>query len=465
MTGFVRLRRLAAASLAAVLAGPVVALPVRAAVQAPVASEALHFPHAIASGASMHTIQEIDDGAAIGGVQIFVAAGLDREAATSSGLAALTAESIVRSREMPGLPAAAPAALGAAPQPSIRDAIAASGGLLQYTVEGRSVHFYVEAPGDRLAALVTRFGQVLAAPSFTPDVVDAARASLSARATDLESSALAVGVQMFRRSHYEGGAGQPALGTSASLAAFTSRDAQTFYRTNYVREAVSASAVGKIDAAVPAAIDLLTAALPHGNVEGVVTATKAIPAAAPRLVSRRDVGAPQVVVGFTAPSPSSADFGAMLVLESLLSNAFERGSATSLSEPERAVGAFYLYDTTPASIVVYVNGARVDPSVALRELVLVSRSLARTKLTAPAFARFKATAQGTFVTGTTTIADRSYLLGELASQGLGPDAINAALASLDRTTAADVQRAAKRYLQRFVIALVLPRTQPTGAGS
>jgi predicted Zn-dependent peptidase len=59
------------------------------------------------------------------------------------------------------------------------------------------------------------------------------------------------------------------------------------------------------------------------------------------------------------------------------------------------------------------------------------------------------------------LSDRSYLLGTLSSQGLGTDSINAALAALEGTTPADVQRVAKKYLQRYIVALVLPRPSAT----
>jgi len=55
------------------------------------------------------------------------------------------------------------------------------------------------------------------------------------------------------------------------------------------------------------------------------------------------------------------------------------------------------------------------------------------------------------------LADRSYLLGAFSSQGLGSDSINAALTALQNTTAADVRRVARNYLQRYIVALVLPR--------
>jgi len=197
--------------------------------------------------------------------------------------------------------------------------------------------------------------------------------------------------------------------------------------------------------------------LPEGPVSAVVERAKTIPAEAPRIVAHRDVGAPWVVVGYAAPSPNSKDFGAMLLLESLLAGAFDRTSTTSLGLVEKSVGAFYLYDSTPASLVVYVNGSETDPSLALREVLVVSRSLSLKPLGPDALKHFKTAAEGEFLTDSVSLSDRSYLLGTFASQGLGTDSINAALAQLENTTAADVQRVAKKYLQRYIVALVLPR--------
>ena len=152
----------------------------------------------------------------------------------------------------------------------------------------------------------------------------------------------------------------------------------------------------------------------------------------------------------------------MLILESLISNSFERTSATTLAFGERSVGAFYLYDGAPASLVIYVNGNRVDPTIAIRELFIVSRALELKPLGADALRHFKSVAEGTFLTESVSLSDRSYLLGTFSNQGLGSDALNAALASLEATTPADLQRVAKRYLQRYIIALVMPRSSPAG---
>ena len=372
-------------------------------------------------------IGEADSDAPVAGVQVFVAAGLDRQSPNQSGVSALVAECLERT-PVDGVP--------------LRDAVAAAGGSISYTVDGRSIHYYLESDPDRLPAVVALTGRALAAPDFSRATLDAARASLSKRVAELEGNALSVGIQMFRQSYYPNGVGAPAFGTTATLANLGPAEVTAFYRATYKRSAVSASAVGKLSPGLGASLASLASALPEGPVSAVV---------------ERDVGAPWVVVGYAAPSPNSKDFGAMLLLESLLAGAFDRTSTTSLGLVEKSVGAFYLYDSTPASLVVYVNGSETDPSLALREVLVVSRSLSLKPLGPDALKHFKTAAEGEFLTDSVSLSDRSYLLGTFASQGLGTDSINAALAQLENTTAADVQRVAKKYLQRYIVALVLPR--------
>jgi zinc protease len=402
---------------------------------------------------SAKLIGESDADATVSGVQIFLAAGLDREPANGNGEAALVAESVLRT----------PVVTADGNRLSLRDAIQTQGGSVSYTVDGRSTHYYVEGRSENVATLVALFGRALVAPDFSPQTVGAARQALTARINELEGSALSAGIEMFRRSYYATNVGMPALGTPATVANLASRELTDFYRRTYKRAGLSISAVGTLTPDLSDALKTLAAGLPEGPVEAAVERAKPISAGATRIVAHRDIGAPWVVVGFAAPSPASRDFGAMLVLESLLSDAFERSSATTLGFVEKSVGAFYLYDSTPASLVVYVNGTQVDPTLALRELLVVSRSLALRPLSAETLRRFKTTAEGQFLTDSVSLSDRSYLLGTFASWGMGSDSMNGALDALEQTTPADVQRVAKAYLQRYIVALVLPRQLPAGS--
>jgi predicted Zn-dependent peptidase len=426
---------------------PSVALALVASLAAPVSVRATaptqRYPQAVLTDLGVtKLVGEADADAPVAGVQIFVAAGLDREAQAQSGVSALVAECLERT-PVDGVP--------------LRDAVADRGGSISYTVDGRSVHYYLESSPEKLSAVVGLFAKALAAPDFSAPTVADARAILIEHVAQLESNALSVGIQMFRQSYYGGGAGLPALGSATTLAQLGPADVATFYRATYERSAVSASAVGKLAPDLGDALKALANVLPDGAVSVASERARAIPEEAPRIVAHRDVSAPWVVVGFAAPAPSSKDFGAMLVLESLLAGSFDRSSTTALGFVEKSVGAFYLYDSTPASLVVYVNGTETDPTLALREVLVVTRSLSLKPLGADALKRFKIAAEGQFLTDSVNFSDRSYLLGTFASQGLGADSINTALGALESATPADVERVAKRYLQRYIVALVLPR--------
>jgi hypothetical protein len=80
-------------------------------------------------------IAENDADAAISGVQIFVAAGLDREPKNGNGVAALVAECITRT-PVDGR------AVARRDRSERRQ--------LSYTVDGRSVHYYFEARSEHL---------------------------------------------------------------------------------------------------------------------------------------------------------------------------------------------------------------------------------------------------------------------------------------------------------------------------
>jgi zinc protease len=432
-------------SIAALLAIALLAQPADASVAAS------RYPlTSTATIGGLRIVSEPDDDAILSGVQIFVAAGLRRQTTSTNGAAALTAECVLRT----------PADVAGMPVP-LRDAVEQSGGSLTYTIDESAVHYYVESKPEHVPTLLAMLSKALAQPDLSADAVRSARVSLIQRIAEAEKNPLRVGVEMFKESFLQAGSAFPDFGTAASLESMTPSALRKFHSETYLRGGLSASAAGRITPDVTAAIAALAQTLPAGTVTPIAAQAKPLPSTPTRIVAQRDVGRPFVVVGFSAPAPGNRDFGAMLLLEALLSNAFERTSATTLSLGQRSVGAFYLYDSVPASLVVYVNGGTgVDPSVALREIVVVAKSLAGKPLGVEALRRFKTAAEGTFVTNATSLSDRSFLIGTFAEQGLGDRSINGALDAIEHATSADVQRAAKTYLQKYIVALVLPRQTP-----
>jgi predicted Zn-dependent peptidase len=383
-----------------------------------------------------------DDTALLAGLELYISAGLDRESAQQNGLAALAAETILQS-PVNGIP--------------LRDAIAAHAGSLSYAVGPQYARFYLEAPPAAMDGLASMVSKVLAAPTVTPATLLAARAAVTARITDDENNPVAVGIAMLRQSYYDGGAGLPTNGTTATLANFGVADVKSFLTAHYRRGGAIVTAVGHVTAPVAAAGRALASALPDGTDETVVTTSRAFPTTPKRIVTQRDIGVPYVMLGFAAPSVGDKDFGAMLVLRSLLSDVFDRQSATTLPAYARTVGVLYNYDTKPASLALYINGQQVEPTAGLGSVDEVLKDIAGKALTPPLLKRYKASAHGEWQTESVSLADQAWSISNFVEQGADPDYAQTALAAIDATTSADVLRVAQAYLQKFTVALIVPR--------
>ncbi len=385
---------------------------------------------------------QYDDAVSVAGVQVFVPAGLERQTTAQNGIAALTAQSVLQ-LPVDGVP--------------LRDAIAARGGSLTYAIGMQYTRFYLEASADVLPDVLALVGKALSMPTFTNAAVAPARAELLGRIADDARNPVSVGIDMLRSSYYIGSANLPTYGNAGNVANLTSADVAAFYAANYRRTGTVVSAVGALGDAITNGTSAIVAALPDGPTPALTIKTKPLAAAPRRIVAHRDFGVPWLVLGFAAPSAGDRDFGAMLVLQALIGDVFDRGSATTIPALERPIGSVYSYDSKPATISLYINGAQIDPSIGLRGVDAILKSLAQKPLNKTIVARYKATARGAFLTDAITLDDRSWRIGNFVEHGLSPDYAEAALAALAMTTPGDVQRIAKTYMQRYTIAVILPR--------
>jgi predicted Zn-dependent peptidase len=380
-----------------------------------------------------------------GVVQLSVSAGIARQSASEGGVASLLAECVTRT----------PVPLWGGQMP-LRDAVAQRGGVLSWMVDGTVTRFTIDARADRLPELVGLLGKALAAPDLSAATLAAARNAQVARFKEVEDNPVLVGIEIFRR-QYAPATGGATIGSPSMLAGIGAGTLRSFYAAAYRHDGASVSTVGPLSAELSAAIAQAVGGLPAGAVPPLRVQARPIPDTLKRLVTHRSIGSPLLVMGFAAPPPTERDFGAMLVIQAVLADTFDQPHGTTLRFAERTVAPFYSYDTVPASLVLSVNGARVDPTMALHEIGAVTHVLSEQKLNDSALARFKSAAVGSFVLDTLSPVDRSTLLGQLATAGLGDDPLNGVVSAIDRTTSVDVQRAAKRYLQRAIVAIVLPR--------
>jgi predicted Zn-dependent peptidase len=389
-----------------------------------------------------------DPASPLAAVELFVRAGLDRQTAGQSGLAALVAEAVLHTPVGPSA--------GAGPAAALADAVEARGASISYVVAAQHVRFYLEGTPDGLAAAAPLVARALAAPALDAPAVAAARAALTDRIDAEEGDPRFVGLQLLRASYYRGGAGLPPLGDASSLAALTAADAQAFFARWYRRGDAVVAAVGRTGDVTDAA-RLLGGALPAGTAPALPLATRAFGAQPRRIVTHRDVGSPYVVLGFAAPALGDRDFPAALVLRALIAGLFEQPGATTQPPVFRAAGTIYGYDTAPAQLALWLNGSRVDPETGLTAVDTLVKRAAAKPLAAAVLSRYKDTARGAWALEAVSLDERAFAIGNAVTHGLDADAADGVGAAIGRVTGADVQRVAKKYFQRFDVALVVPR--------
>jgi zinc protease len=401
-------------------------------------------PPASAGGAGTPFYTQSDDGAQLVGLQLVVSAGTARESATQSGLAALTAQTLL---------------LGRVDGASLADRIAAAGGSIDYSVDPGVVRFAIEVLPSALPTVCAELAQAIASPDTSPATVAAARAAVEARIDDDEQNPVTVGLEMLRNSYYRGSAGAPAFGTRASLAGLGPADVAAYFAAHYVRGNAFATAAGRVDTAAGAAADSVLAAFPEGTEAPVELGVQPFSTEPKHVVTQREIGVPFVLVGFAAPAMSDDDFAGMLVLRSLFEDIASRQSSTTPAPFQRGILVVYDYDVKPATFTVAINGSQLDPSAGLTVMQAILKTAATKTLGDDVVNRYKESARGEWALEAETLTDRAWQIGAAVNEGADPATAQNVAAAIGRVTPADLLRLVKAYLQHYTVALVLPRTQ------
>jgi predicted Zn-dependent peptidase len=398
-------------------------------------------PHPVAP-APTQLYAHSDAGAQLVGLTLVVRAGTARQAAGQNGLAALAAQTLVLTK-LDGV--------------TLSDRITAAGGSIDFTVDPGIVRFALEMLPDSVAGITADLQRAIAAPDTSPGTVAAARAALGARIDDAQRNPISVGLEMLHTAYYRGSAGAPALGTRASLVNLGPSDVRVFLGAHYVRGNVFATATGRVDDASSTAANALLAAFPAGSEGPPAVAAQGFSLQPKHLVTQREIGVPFALVGFAAPSMSDNDFAAMLVLRALLDDVAARQRSTTPALFQRGINVVYAYDVKPATFTVAINGAQIDPSAGLTVLQAILKTAVSKPLGSNVIKRYKETARGDWALEAMTLSDRAWQMAAAVNEGADPATAQAVAGAIDRVTPADVQRLAKTYLQRYAVAIVLPR--------
>lgn len=378
------------------------------------------------------------------GMELLVPAGLDRQSPSQNGLAALVAECILQT----------PIARRSNQPMALRSMVANEGGAVSYAVDGREVRFYLEGLSETYSAsLLPAFRHALSSPDFSAGALSAARAALRERIEQSGANPLDVGMEMLL----------PRYGTAAMLMQFGSDDARAFYAAHYRRDGTVVSAIGKLDALGAGDLHSLASALSPGPSRPALIRTISLSGSSRQFVTHRDLAVPWLVAQYRAPSIVSRDFGAMLVLSAFFSRTLlDVAQIPSVSTPDdtrRSTGVIYTFETQPASLVFFIGGGLGDPARTFSSTLAVARVFQRARLQSN-IDDLKAGALGFFAIGANSLEERARLVGIFTLLGASPDYWSRVSNAISATTAADVQRVAKRYLVSPTVALILPRAAP-----
>lgn len=393
-------------------------------------------------------VEQPDPAANLGGIEVLLQAGLDRQTPHQNGLSALTAQTILQT-PVEGTR-------------SLQEAVSENGGSVTYVVEPRHIRFYLEGVGSSYPHMLSLFRQALSSPDFSDATLSSARAAVNERITQSQRLALSVGIDMLNNAFYQNSdAGMPPFGTPQTVASFSGADVQQFYRAHYRRGDAVVSVVGNI-AAANGQFASVVDGLASGSSSPVAVRRSSLPSSSRQIIARRDVPVPWLVAQYAAPDMRSKDFGAMLVLTAFvqrtLADVSEVPGIATRGAAQRGVGAFYNFDTYPANVIIYVDGGLGDPTRTFATALTVVNVLGHAKLSGD-LSEMKSFAAGRFLEDTQTLQDRAWLAGVFAAQHQTGDYLAMILKAIDQTNAADLQRVAARYLGVPTIALVLPRAQ------
>ncbi len=400
----------------------------------------------LAKAGSATIITQDDPVAPLVHVTYVVRAGLDRQTLAQNGIAALTAQTILRTPVD-----------GAA----LTDAVAAKGGEVSFTVDPDDVRFSVDAIPSQAPAVFGLFERALTAPSFAPATIAGARNDLQTRSAQNGQIALQVGVDMLGAALASpANEGLPPLGLPQVIAQLTARDVGAFYAATYRRGGVYVSAVGPLSTLPSGALVQLGAALPEGSSNAIATNLPKLEGQSRQLIAHRNIAAPWLVAQYPAPALGSKDFGAMLILSSFMQRTLaEIAQVPDVVSPtyaSRAVGAQYRYDRAQPNLVLFVNGSLGSPDRTFATALSIGSILGETKLQG-SIDSFKTLALGDIVNDATALDQRAWLAVVFAQATGSPDYLARITEAIDATTAADLQRVAKQYMDNPTIALVLPR--------
>jgi len=339
--------------------------------------------------------------------------------------------------------------------------LAEVGGVAQATVGLDYVEVYALAPADGFEVALDVVAEAVQSPAFDPEEVEkqqavAQEAAVAARGDPFQEAYLAFREALYPYHPY----GSLTLGRPGSLAGIRRDELVSFHQENYLpNRAVLAICGGVGEARVMAAVRRAFGDWAPG-LPAPVQVLPPVSLTISDLVAReRPVRRAHMIIGFPAPASAEGDYYAIQLIDSIL------GGGATARLPRRLrdemglvydVSSFYPTLVHESHFAVYaVTEPRQLETVKAQILELVG-ALADSPVPEGELSRAKAYLLGSYALSHQRMKDQAYALAWYETLGLGLDFGERYTAAVQAVTPEQIQQAAQRLFQHFVLAVVLP---------
>ena len=327
---------------------------------------------------------------------------------------------------------------------------------------------------------MTLIGECLTEADFEGKWVEQVRADLLRRLQTQSDDAFQGAYARLRTLLYQdNGYRRPSLGFERVIKQATPQDLRKFYSAYYVPNNVIISVAG--DVTVEQALDRAEKAF-AGVAPGKLPINRGMPdeklERSTFNASEADIPAAHLLVGWLVPGMTSTDYPAINVAVSALGGG--KGSLMFREMRQKrgmgySIGALYPRTKYQSHILAYVvtdpykevlpkvKGPLVLDEVK-RVLLQQVEALKDKPLSETDLQRAKGYTIGVYALSQQHLLDRAFLLAWLEAIGVGCESVRTYPDELEKVTAEDVQRVARKYLGNYAAVLLIPKTKSPAAG-
>ncbi|MCS6862644.1 MAG: insulinase family protein, partial [Abditibacteriales bacterium] len=349
----------------------------------------------------------------------------------------------------------------------IENELAAMGASMDVAVGPDYVELWATGGSESTEQLITLLADVLRHPRFDEQEVEKVRQDLLNQiAAEEDAPRLpaqrALNEALFQNEEKEPvGYGLSLIGYEDSIKRIKREDLLNFYRAYYAPNNIVFVVAGDINAAeVMRYITRAFADFPARRVPQVSPPRPAeVPNKPPLIVLEEPRKNALVLVGFRLPPPSHPDYPALR----LLATALGEGQSSRLVKTLRdrlglayAVGATFSEFADASQLTAFVECSPDSPDMVKNYLLDEVRRLREEPISAQELQRAKNYRLGRFALDHQRNRQRAWHWGVFECWGVGYQFNEEYAEKIRSVTAADVQRVAQKYLERYVVVLVMP---------